>query len=62
MDPVEARLRDLVTVMEAAWQKGRCGPECALGEMTALAAAILTFYQEQQHNPLDHWSNYRRGR
>mgnify|MGYP001562299691 CR=1 FL=1 len=58
-DPVEVRLRDLVKTMTEAWQKGACGPECALGNMTALAGAILAFYMEQQLNIHDHWSNYR---
>ena len=58
-DPVEVRLRDLVKTMTEAWQKGACGPECSLGEMTALAGAVLAFYLEQQHNIHDHWSNYR---
>ena len=60
MNPVEARLRDLVTTMQAAWQKGPCGPECALGEMAALAAAVLAFYHEHTKNSHDHWSNYRK--
>ena len=58
-DSIEVRLRDLVETMTKAWQKGACGPECSLGNMTALAGAILAFYQEQPRNIHDHWSNYR---
>ena len=57
---MEARLRDLVQTMQAAWQQGPCGPSCTLGEMTALAAATLAFYHEQRKNMYDHWTNYQK--
>ena len=41
-----------------AWTLNKC-LTCPLGELAALAAATLVFYQEQQKGRLDHWSNYR---
>ena len=47
MDPVEAQLTDLARRLKVAWQacEDRTSP---LGELAALAAATLTFYQERE--------------
>ena len=61
MDPIEKELTYLATRLKAAWKNNQC-LTCPLGELSALAAATLTFYQEQKkHGPLsrDHWTNYR---
>ena len=47
MDPVESQLTDLAQRLRVAWQacEDRTSP---LGELAALAAATLAFYQERE--------------
>ena len=64
MDPIEKNLKDIADRLRTAWQNTQC-LICPLGELAALAAATLTFYQEhrrqKQAEPwMDHWTNYRR--
>ena len=58
MDQIERSLKEIEAKLRAAWTLNQC-LTCPLAELAALAAATLVFYQEQQKNPLDHWSNYR---
>ena len=59
VDQIERELTHLAATLQAAWQKSQC-LTCPLGELAALAAATLAFYQEQQKNLHDHWTNYRK--
>ncbi len=60
-DQTEKALRDIADQLRAAWQNNQC-LTCPLGELSALAAATLTFYLEQRKHgaySIDHWTNYR---
>lgn len=46
-DPVEAQLEHLVRELTLAWTNNRC-LACPLAELSALAAATLTFYRENK--------------
>lgn len=59
MDQIERSLTEIESKLRDAWTLNQC-LTCPLGELAALAAATLIFYQEQQKGKLDHWSNYRR--
>ena len=63
MDPIETNLRDMALRLQTAWRNNQC-LTCPLGELAALAAATLTFYQESQKslhaNERDHWTRYRK--
>lgn len=64
-DQVEQNLKHIAERLQSAWTTSQC-LTCPLGELAALAAATLTFYQEhtkhQRAGPYhwaDHWTNYR---
>ena len=60
-DQIENSLTVIADRLRTAWQNSQC-LTCPLGELAALAAATLTFYQEQHKSDrwlTDHWSNYR---
>lgn len=61
-DQIEEVLSEISGRLRTAWQNSQCRT-CPLGELAALAAATLTFYQEQrkaaQQGKSDHWTNYR---
>ena len=57
-DPIEHALTEIESKLRAAWTLNQC-LTCPLGELAALAAATLVFYQERQRGQSDHWSNYR---
>ena len=63
MDPIEKNLSDIALRLQTAWRNSQC-LICPLGELAALAAATLTFYQESQRakqaNERDHWTRYRK--
>lgn len=53
-DIIERELETLAATLQDAWMKTGC-LTCPLGEMAALAAAVLMFYREQKHDAR-HWS------
>ena len=57
-DQIERSLKEIEAKLRAAWTLNQC-LTCPLGELAALAAATLVFYQERQRGQSDHWSNYR---
>lgn len=64
-DIIEESLSEIAEKLRAAWDGSRC-LTCPLAELSALAAATLTFYQENRHmvntqkTTHDHWTNYMR--
>ena len=44
-DPIEKSLKDIADSLQRAWLNNRC-LACPLAELSALAQATLTFYQE----------------
>lgn len=56
-DQIEKCLQEIHSKLVAAWTGNRC-LVCPLAELAALAAATLTFYQEQQREmkpTFDRW-------
>lgn len=61
-DQIETALKEIADKLKDAWTNNRC-LTCPLAELSALAAATLTFYQEnKKNNPysISHWTNFRK--
>jgi hypothetical protein len=48
-DPIERSLSDIAGALQKAWVSNRC-LSCPIGELSAIAAATLTFYKESRNN------------
>ena len=46
-DAIEESLREIADKLRDSWTNNRC-QSCPIGELAALAAAVLTFYREQK--------------
>jgi hypothetical protein len=63
LDQIEQALREMSEKLTAAWSNNRC-LACPIAELSALAAATLTFYREnkgkQDPANLPHWTTQRK--
>jgi hypothetical protein len=48
-DQIEEALAEIASTLKTAWTNNQC-LTCPLGELAALAAATLVFYQERKHH------------